>query len=429
MIDQTAAYIDATSKQFKVEKFYDDDIIGPVDFGLSEAKKDPESFCFGSGILAGSIIPGAKRLIFFGHSPLWQNYYISTMGGAAFVFHKTGLNYVCIKGCCDKHSILKINFKDGQLLVDFEDVDVESIWRDYQGLKGTYALQKYCYDEYHEEFTDYKSFRILATGPAAQKTRIGAIMSAPIEKGGPNHVDCWAGRGGLGSKLVQEHKIVAVVYGGNFVNPDEFADDKGEIQELFMDEFNKSMVCTDIDVTKKYRFDPTYNSGGTFGVNYTKLKGWMFCFNYSSIYFSEEKRLDIHKRFVVDHYLKQFNEETIEKKQFKHCGEPCSVVCKKMNNGFKKDYEPYQTLGPNSGIFDQRAAEKLNHHADTMGFDAIQVGGLLSWILDILSKGLIKKEDFDISQDPKFDPDNFDIVADSMHNADLGVEILNRILF
>ena len=48
-------------------------------------------------------------------------------------------------------------------------------------------------------------------------------------------------------------------------------------------------------------------------------------------------------------------EETIEKKQFKHCGEPCAAVCKKMNGIYKKDYEPYQALGPNSGIFDQRA--------------------------------------------------------------------------
>ena len=34
-----------------------------------------------------------------------------------------------------------------------------------------------------------------------------------------------------------------------------------------------------------------------------------------------------------------------------------------MNGEFKKDYEPYQTMGPLCGIFDQRAAERLNHRA------------------------------------------------------------------
>jgi hypothetical protein len=36
----------------------------------------------------------------------------------------------------------------------------------------------------------------------------------------------------------------------------------------------------------------------------------------------------------------------------------------KILRPIKKDDEPYQAMGPLSGIFDQRAAEKLNHHAD-----------------------------------------------------------------
>ena len=48
-----------------------------------------------------------------------------------------------------------------------------------------------------------------------------------------------------------------------------------------------------------------------------------------------------------------------------------------MRDEYKKDYEPYQTMGPLCGIFDQRAAERLNHHADAYGFDAISVGGVL----------------------------------------------------
>ncbi len=46
-----------------------------------------------------------------------------------------------------------------------------------------------------------------------------------------------------------------------------------------------------------------------------------------------------------------------------------------MNGLFKKDYEPYQALGPQCGIFDQRAAEQLVGLADQLGFDAISPAG------------------------------------------------------
>ena len=62
-------------------------------------------------------------------------------------------------------------------------------------------------------------------------------------------------------------------------------------------------------------------------------------------------------------------------------------MCKKLHGEFKKDYEPYQTMGPLCGIFDQRAAERLNHHADALGFDAISVGGVLAWLHGVPGRG------------------------------------------
>ncbi len=42
----------------------------------------------------------------------------------------------------------------------------------------------------------------------------------------------------------------------------------------------------------------------------------------------------------------------------------------------------------------QRAAERLCRHADTLGFDAISAGGVLAWMMDMLSDGLLSKEDW-----------------------------------
>ena len=142
----------------------------------------------------------------------------------------------------------------------------------------------------------------------------------------------------------------------------------------------------------------------------------------------EEERQAIHEKFIVSHYLKQFNEETIAGKQQRNCGEPCVAVCKKMNGEFKKDYEPYESMGPQCGVFDQRAAEKLVHHADMLGFDAISVGGVLSWLMECLDRGLLKPKDIGVKGNPAFSSRGFSIETDSMHNAELGVQMLDAMI-
>ena len=149
---------------------------------------------------------------------------------------------------------------------------------------------------------------------------------------------------------------------------DEDFRDRTVADEWFQNKYNKKLAAKDFEATTKYRFDPKFSTGGTLGVNYATVGGKLIAFNYRSIFMTEDERKSIHEKYILDHYLKQFNEETIQAKQQFTCGEPCTAVCKKMNGEFKKDYEPYQTMGPLCGIFDQRAAEKLNHHADTLGF-------------------------------------------------------------
>lgn len=429
MIPQKVLYINAVDGSFRIEDVKDEEIIGPVDFALKYAYGN-NKFFFGAGALAGSIIPGTRRLIFCGHSPLWDNFYISTMGGAAMIFRHLGINYVVIENACNDYSVLRLKRKDNDITVSFEPVNPEEIWKGYKDKIGFYALQEYVFDKYKNEYNDcideFGKLRILATGPAALKTNMGVIGSAYIEADKPSFVDCWAGRGGIGSKLVQKHKIIAVVYGGDY--KDKSLTNTDEFNKYFEEKFQKKMMIKDMEVTVKYHYDPEYESGGTFGVNYSATDTWLFSFNYSSIYLSDDERIKIHNDFIKNHYLKQFNEETIKPKHFKTCGETCPAMCKKMRGEYKKDYEPYESLGPNSGIFDQRAAEKLNHYADAMGLDAIQAGGIVSWVMECLDKGIIKKEDFGLTLMPRFDWKNFDIINDSNNNAELGLQIINMIL-
>ncbi|MBR9675441.1 aldehyde ferredoxin oxidoreductase, partial [Candidatus Woesearchaeota archaeon] len=109
MIEQTELVINASKKCFEEKTIDCPEIIGPVDYGLKQFEKYGKNYiAFGKGILTGSNIPGTKRLIFTAHSPLWDHFYISTMGGAAYTFNGLGINYVCITNSCDAPSVLEI---------------------------------------------------------------------------------------------------------------------------------------------------------------------------------------------------------------------------------------------------------------------------------------------------------------------------------
>lgn len=414
--------IDASNAFSKLLRYRVGDFFGPVDLGIHLSFKH-SSLNIGTGLLAGSIFPGSNRLVFSGISPCWHGFYISSMGGAGLVFDDLGVNMISIIGKANTPSILYLNRNHG------EDIELEllpirrrEIWNSGRG--GVYAVMEKALEYFGSRYE--KDPRALATGPASMFTDFGAIASAPIRKGEITYVDTWAGRGGFGTKLLQEHGIIGIIYGGTQI--DEDFRDRNVADSWFQEKYDKKLAAKDIEATTKYRFDPNFDTGGTFGVNFATLEERIIAFNYRSIYMSREDRLKIHKEFVIDHYLKQFNEETIKTKQQKTCGEPCAAVCKKMHGKYKKDYEPYQTMGPLCGIFDQRAAELLNHHADTLGFDGISVGGVLSWLMDCLSDGSLLPNELGVSGIPVFKPEGFRVVEDSMHNARIGVELLDQMV-
>jgi glyceraldehyde-3-phosphate dehydrogenase (ferredoxin) len=414
-----------------------ENILGPVDYGWHRYNLYPDSFTFGEGLLAGSSIPGSRRLVFCSWSSQWDGFFISSMGGAAYTFHGVGVNYVALRGMAEETSVVLLNHKSGEIQVRIEPINVEPIWAGYanpdgEPLIGFFALQQALFDRYAQEYTK-GHVRVCAIGPAAKYTREGAIGSSPVRNGAFTPVVDWAGRGGLGSRLFKRHNVVGIVFGGEWEDPD--LRDSAEIDAYFLEHFGKKTIQTDIAVTEKYRYVPEFETGGTFGVNMRDLNERILSFNYTSIYQPVKSRLRQHENFILNHYLEQFNEETIKTKKFQHCGEPCPVVCKKLFGKYKKDYEPYHVLGPQVGVFDQRAAELLNDYVDAMGFDSIQSGGTVAWIMELVRDGLIDPSEFGLPSlnEMNFgwadDTSNFNIVADSMKNAQYAISVVNAILF
>ncbi len=419
---QKVLFVDAGTGFYRITRYRFGDFFGPVDLGLHLAGKY-NSVNLGVGMLAGSIFPGSNRLILSGFSGCWGGFFVSSMGGAGLVFDNLGINMVALVGKAPSPAILYLNRVHGEEIeVRIEPVDLLAIWR--QGRGGVYALLDHVWERFGSSYcTDP---RILAVGPAALATDFGAIGSAPIHHGKLSEVDTWAGRGGLGSKMLQQHGIAAIIYGGTFA--DEDFRDRKVADEWFESKYQKKLLAKDMEATVKYRYDPRFQTGGTLGVNYAAMGGRLLAFNYRSIYLDESDRVELHRKFIADHYLRQFNEETIAPRQQHTCGEPCPAVCKKVRAQFKKDYEPYQALGPLCGIFDQRAAERLVHHADMYGFDAISAGGVLAWLMECLDQGTLKPEELGVRQRPVFSPNGFAVEADSMANAELGVALLDSIV-
>jgi len=418
---QRVLFVDVSTGYYRIDRFpVGEPFFGPVDLGLHLAGRF-NSLNLGVGLLAGSILPGSNRLIITGFSPCWGGFYISTMGGAALVFDNLGLNMLALVGRAVQPSILYLNRAGGDHVeVELSPVDLHQIWE--QG--GVYAMMQAALERYGGRYSTDP--RVLAVGPAAEKTDFGAIASAPIVQGKLTAAETWAGRGGMGTKMLRDHNLAAIIFGGTHI--DEDFRDRKVADQWFADKYNKRLMTVDFEATTKYRFDPKFQTGGTFGVNFATMGGRILYCNYRSIYDPEQRRREIHQRLVVEHYLRQFNEETIQQKRQCDCGEPCPAVCKKQYGKYKKDYEPYQALGPLCGIFDQRAAEQLVHHVDTAGFDAISAGGVVAWLMDCLDTGLLQPEELGVKDRPHWDLDHFDVVADSAHNAQLGVQLVDSIL-
>ena len=409
---QKALYIDASTGFYKVRRYKVGEYFGPVDLGLHISGRT-QSLNFGVGLFAGSIFPGSNRMMFTGFSPAWRGFYVSSMGGAGLVFDNLGINQVSLVGKSPVPAVLYLNRRHGEEIeVEVEPVDLHRVWQggacaDPQAgaaRRGSYALLDYALARFGGRYEG--GYRAFAVGPAAEACDFGAILSAPVKDGVATDVDTWAGRGGLGSKMLQEHGIAAVVYGGTVVG-DDFRDRK-VADEWFEAKYKQKLAVKDFEATTKYRFDPKFETGGTLGVNYATLGGRIIAFNYRSVAWTEAERIALNERLIQGHYLKQFNEETIATKSQATCGEPCSAVCKKMRGEYKKDYEPYQALGPLCGIFDQRSAEELNRAADSAGFDGISLGGVLAWLMDCLDSGDLKPEDLGASSLPRWKVEGFD---------------------
>ncbi len=441
----TILHIKLDERRVEPEEYEKEGVYGIIDYGieLHEALEthsidpyDPRNVVImGMGPFAGSVLPGAHRLMFFFRSPLYGTLFPSAMGGAAYTFKNVGVDFVTFEGKAEKPVVVLL-YNDGEnVKVKLHEIELEKvieIWRGYKGEEGVYALTQYLIDTFGGRF-DFE-YRIAVVGPAALNTNYGGIFSQALKKG--ERVvgsEDWAARGGSGSVLLRAHNVVGIIFGGKprkreFPGEDisNFKTAKEIVEGVHKKPYNEIIA----EKTVKYRYNPKLKTGGTFGGNYPAEGDFVPVLNWQMPYIPKEERIRIHEN-VMKHYWEPFNKEAIETKNWTTCGEPCPVVCKKYANGHHIEYEPREANGPLTGVITLRASDISVPAVDAMGFDAIEFGGTAAWVLELIHRGLLKPEEVGLSGKPEFTKDALieRPVEASEINAKLVAELAHRVAF
>ncbi|MFN3268530.1 MAG: aldehyde ferredoxin oxidoreductase C-terminal domain-containing protein, partial [Zestosphaera sp.] len=215
-------------------------------------------------------------------------------------------------------------------------------------------------------------------------------------------VEDWAARGGGGSVLARAHNVFAVIFGGerelsNLGGRFEF------INSLVSTQLKKPFIRSVIEGTSKYSYDLEIKTGGTFGSNIAIYRDKIPTHNWNSTLTSKEVRESIYK-YLVERYLKLFNERIISTGIWRTCDEPCPVRCKKTIDYRHIDYEPMNAVGPMIGVLDFDKALEILDLVDELGLDAIETGNILGWLMEAVEKGLLKPEEVGIDTTPVINP-------------------------
>ncbi len=422
MLSQRVLQINLAEPRHDIVDLHATHFIGPVEHAWN-CSEEGNPTVLGIGPLAGTPVPGANSLVIAGHSPLWDGFYVSLLKGAGLPFKGLGCQLMTIQGRAMQPSVLVVYRNEDELKVQLEPLDPEPLWQGTHDGEGLFALLNSLAARYR---TEMKSFRILATGPAAAKTTFGGICSALVEEGKTKPLLDWFRRGGFGSRLFREHALCAVVFGSDQTSAQILAAHAD--QEAISGTFSQEMSLDDLEQETRFSFPPKIKAWGTLGSTFESLRHRTFWFNFSSVNLSEETRDDLYRHALKERYLRPFITRLESEGQHHTCGEPCPLACKKMLDARLKEFEPYAALGPQIGVADHPAADLIIRRCEELGYDILAIGGILGWLMERLHQGTLDPWDLNLNDRPHWTPEDFDPVKDSAHNATLARELAEGLL-
>ncbi len=362
---------------------------GAVDAGLKMHQDEYETYArdpydpknvlvFAAGPFAHPDVQGANRGVVSFKSPMTGGFFVSSAGNLGRYVSLTGDSAVTLVGRTEVPSVVVLNGDSaGTTLHIFELSEFDDV------ANNVFAFDAFLRKELQDVYNG-APFRAVIAGLASANTDFGALVSVDPDMGTAD----FFGRGGAGSVMVRAHNVYAVVFGGDATPPFSSSYDFKHLAEKALGEDYMQAVAKG---TEKYRLSPKDGIGGTI-LNWAHLKTTLPAYNWQMIYMSDADRERLWEEKIspaVEEFRRMFKDGTIRSKT---CGEKCAAVCKKIWDSRKLDYEPITAFGAQMGIFDPKKIVEIVHLVDALGFDAIEAGNVISWLLELRDKGFVTFE-------------------------------------
>jgi glyceraldehyde-3-phosphate dehydrogenase (ferredoxin) len=424
MITQRALLISCTDGSHDLADLEAPHYVGPIEYAWTHRSQDDPTV-LGIGPLAGTCVPGASGLVAAGRSLLWDGFHATSLAGGGRALAGLGCSLLVLRGRASGPSALVIRRLKGRYTVELVPLDPEPLWKGTHDGEGVHALLQHLLHKHAEELAN---MQVLATGPAAARTRFGSLCSGVSDSGAVQAPQGWFRRGGVGSRLLQVHQICAVVLGSDLTRDD--LQTTGLVEGQFLDRFAPEMSLEELEQKVRYEFNPRLKAWGALGAALSAVRQRVLWFNGTSVYLTAEQRGDLYHTVLRDHYLEGFTgNEAKQEEAHQTCGEACPLPCRSVLGGRLKEVEPYVSLGPQIGVLDPAAADQVVAHCETLGFDALTLGGIIAWQMERLDRGLVEPGFLGLRARPRWPAEGFAPVEDSKHNAQLARDLTEGLLF
>jgi aldehyde:ferredoxin oxidoreductase len=341
---------------------------------------DPENeVCIACGPLGGiPVYPGTGKSIVVSVSPLTGSVIDSNVGGYFGPYLKfAGWDALEIQGKAKHDIVILIDGDEGVVRIE-----------DGSGLPAdTYSLVNVLAQRYGAG--NPNSISVVCSGAGAEHTLMGCLNASWYDAGRKVHRVKQAGRGGIGTVLLDKKaKAVVVKFSGKIgVESNDPADPHlvkkigtaytHEIRTLDPKQNEMATIGTAHLVTIMNEFDLLPVKNFQFGSN------------------PEAEKIG------GEVYRKKFH------KGFNGCWMGCAMACAHVVQDFElktgplhgqrisadgPEYETIAGLGSNCGIFDPDHIVEMNFYCDMYGLDTISVGTAIAFAMECYEMGIIDKK-------------------------------------
>lgn len=436
MLGQTALLVDldagaAEPRSLDGLPFY----VGAVDacvqggaLGLFRGDAGPGAVTsLAGGLLAGTPVSGANHLAVAMRDRDSGSLAVAALAGLGLPFDGLGHSPVLLRGRAARPSILLLTQRAGGVRMRLEALDAEAVWRGARAeASGSLALLALLLERFTADFGSALAFFV---GPAAARTRYGALLATGVEAGrlAPAPIEATR-RGGLGSQLWQQHGLCALVLGGERDSAALLA--RAGAAGCAQGAFEPRADLAALEGAVGHRFAPELVREGPAIATLAARGPSALAFNAATVGWSSEQRHELWEHWLRPGLLVPLRAAVQrDPAAAQPCAAPCPVACRTVAVGRVREAEPLLWLGPQLGIFDLAAHDRLLHRCLTDGFDVPMVGALLGWLLERVHRGELDARALGLAERPLWSLAEFSSAGSAAHNGPLAEALLDGLLY